>query len=144
MLSLKKEENSVWIFNKMGWRCKTFHLFTLDSFLNGVCAYVLSHFSHIWLCNSMDCSPPGSSVNEIVQARILEWIAMPSSRQSSWLRDRTQVSPIAGVFLTCWVTWKAHFEWLKMLKVKTYWRVKITALYKCNSILYWKILILKN
>ena len=32
------------------------------------------------LCHSMDCSPPGSSVREILQARILEWVAMPSSR----------------------------------------------------------------
>ena len=35
------------------------------------------------LCNPMDCSPPGSSVQEILQARILEWVAMPSSRGSS-------------------------------------------------------------
>ena len=32
------------------------------------------------LCDPMDCSPPGSSVHEILQARILEWVAMPSSR----------------------------------------------------------------
>ena len=37
----------------------------------------------------MDCSPPGSSVHEILQARILEWVAMPSSRGSSRPRDRT-------------------------------------------------------
>ena len=35
------------------------------------------------LCNPMDCSPPGSSVHGILQARILEWVAMPSSRTSS-------------------------------------------------------------
>ena len=35
------------------------------------------------LCNPMDCSPPGSSVHGILQARILEWVAMPSSRGSS-------------------------------------------------------------
>ena len=35
------------------------------------------------LCNPMDCSPPGSSVHGIPQARILEWAAMPSSRGSS-------------------------------------------------------------
>ena len=39
------------------------------------------------LCNPMDCSPPGSSVHEILQARILEWVVMPSSRGSSPLRD---------------------------------------------------------
>ena len=41
-------------------------------------------------------SPPGSSVHGILQARILEWVAMPSSRGSSWPRDRTWVSCTAG------------------------------------------------
>ena len=48
------------------------------------------------LSNPMDCSPPGSSVNGILQARILEWAAMPSSRRSSQPRDPTEVSHIAG------------------------------------------------
>ena len=43
------------------------------------------------LCKSMVCSPPGSSVHGISQARILEWVAMPSSRGSFWPRDRTHV-----------------------------------------------------
>ena len=47
------------------------------------CACVLSHFSRVWLCDSMDHSPSGSSVHGILQARILEWVAMPSSRGSS-------------------------------------------------------------
>ena len=41
------------------------------------------------LCHPMDCSPPGSSVHGILQARILEWAAMPSSRGSSQSRNRT-------------------------------------------------------
>ena len=49
------------------------------------------------LCNPnhTDCSPPGSSVNEIFQARILEWVAIPFSRGSSRPRDRTLVSCIS-------------------------------------------------
>ena len=47
-----------------------------------------------------DCSPPGSSVHGILQARILEWVAMPSSRGSSQPRNRIQVSCIAGRFFT--------------------------------------------
>jgi len=39
--------------------------------------------SCLTLCDPMDCSPPGSSVHGILQARILEWVAMPSSRGSS-------------------------------------------------------------
>ena len=50
------------------------------------------------LCDSMDCSPPGSSVPGILQAKILEWIAMPFSRGSSQPRDQTQVPCIAGRF----------------------------------------------
>ena len=45
----------------------------------------------------MDCSPPGSSVLGILQARILEWIAVPSSRGSSQPRDRTRVSYVSCV-----------------------------------------------
>ena len=46
------------------------------------------------LCNPMDHTVPGSSVLGILQARILEWVAMSSSRGSSQLRDRTQVSDV--------------------------------------------------
>ena len=47
-------------------------------------------------CNPMDCSPPGFSIHGIFQARILEWVAVSFSRRSSWPRDRTWVSHIAG------------------------------------------------
>ena len=47
------------------------------------------------LCNSMDCSPPGSSVHAILQARILEWVANSSFRGSSWPRDQTRVSYVS-------------------------------------------------
>ena len=52
------------------------------------------------LCNPTDYNPPGFSVHGIFQARILEWIAMPSSRRSSQPRDQTQVSYIAAIFFT--------------------------------------------
>ena len=52
----------------------------------------------------MDCSLPGSSVYEILHARILEWVAIPFSRRSSWSRDQTQVSCTASRFLTIWAT----------------------------------------
>ena len=48
---------------------------------------VLSHFSRVQLCSPTDCSPPGSSVHGFLQARILEWVAMPSSSGSSPPRD---------------------------------------------------------
>ena len=52
------------------------------------------------LCDPMDCSPPGSSVRGILQARILEWVAISFSRGSPQPRDRTWVSHTAGRFLT--------------------------------------------
>ena len=61
------------------------------------------------LCNPIDCSPLGSSVHGILQARILEWVAMPSSRGSSGPRDRTHVSWVsctAKWILYHWVTWE--------------------------------------
>ena len=60
------------------------------------------------LCSTLydiiDCSPPGSSVHGLLQARILEWVAIPFSRGSSWPKDQTQVSCIAGGFFTVWAT----------------------------------------
>ena len=70
-----------------------------------ICAYV--HAKSLQSCpalrNSMHCNPPGSSVHGILQAKILEWIAMPSSRGSSQPRDQTCASCscyIAGGFFT--------------------------------------------
>ena len=53
-------------------------------------------------CDPMDCSPSGSFVHGILQARILKWVAMPASRGSSWPRDRTCISCVsctAGSYL---------------------------------------------
>ena len=52
------------------------------------------------LCYPMDYSLPGSSVHGILQARILEWAAIPFSKGSSWPRDRTQVYCTASRFFT--------------------------------------------
>ena len=52
----------------------------------------------------MDCSPPGSSVHRILQARILEWVARGSSQPRDW----TRISSTAGRFFTIWITREAH------------------------------------
>ena len=54
------------------------------------------------LFDTKDCSLPGSSVYGILQARILEWVAIPFCKVSSQYRDGTQVSRIAGRFFTVW------------------------------------------
>ena len=64
------------------------------------------------LCHPIDCSLPDSSVQEILQARIVEWIPMPFFRGSSQPRDRTQVSYIAGKFFTVWATMEALPGWM--------------------------------
>ena len=59
----------------------------------------------------MDYSLPGSSAMGILQARILEWVVFPSSRESSQPRDWIQVSHVAGGFFTVWATREAHEYW---------------------------------
>ena len=54
--------------------------------------------SCLTLCDPVDCSPPSSSVYGIPQAGILEWVAMPSSRGSSWPRDRTHISTSTCIY----------------------------------------------
>ena len=77
--------------------------------------------SCLTLCDPMDCSPPGSSVHGILQARILEWVAISFSRGSSQARDRTQVSRIAGRRFNLWATREAQ----KKVKVKSLSRVQL-------------------
>ena len=60
------------------------------------------------LCDPMDCSLLHSSVHEIFQARVLEWVAISYSRGSSWPRDQTQVSCIVSRFFTIWATREAQ------------------------------------
>ena len=62
------------------------------------------------LCDLMDCSPPGSSVHGILQAGILGWVAISSSRGSSWPRDLTHISCISCIgrrILYHYTTWEA-------------------------------------
>ena len=58
--------------------------------------YMISCFSHVWLYNPMDCSPEGSSVHGILQARILEWGAMPFSIKVTYhllIQKNTRIYP---------------------------------------------------
>ena len=80
----------------------------LICFCRCVCAKLLQ--SCLTLCDPMDCSLPGSSVHGISQARILEWVAMPSSRGSSWPRDPSRISYVSCIgswFFTISAAWEA-------------------------------------
>ena len=60
-------------------------------------------------CDSMDREAWQATAHGILQTRILEWVAFPSSKGSFQPSDRTQVSHIAGGFLTGWATREAYF-----------------------------------
>ena len=73
----------------------------------------------------MDCRPPGSSVHGIFQAQILEWVAVSSSRGSSWLRDWASISCIGKWILYHWTTWEwgvevfsAKFVWIIEARIR--------------------------
>ena len=76
-----------------------------------VCVHAKSLLSRTILCNTVNCSLPDSSVHGILQARILEWVSMPSSRGSSQFRVRTHVSNISCI--SRWVLvppWKPYMQ----------------------------------
>ena len=76
------------------------------------------------LCNPLDCSPPGSSVHGIFQTKILERVAMPSSRGSSQHRDQAHiscVSCITGGFFTYRAIGEAPVTTLLLFHVLAFW-----------------------
>ena len=73
------------------------------------------------LCDPVDCSPPSSSVHGILQARVLEWVAISFSRGSSRPRDWTQVSRIAGRCFNLWATREARSRDDKFLMLLFVW-----------------------
>ena len=140
--------------------------FIIVIILKCMCALLLSR---VWLCNPMDCNPPGSFVHGSSSGKntgvgwhsllrgifpiqglnpglphcrwilydlchqgsswILEWVACPFSRRSSWPKNRTVVSCTAGKFFSSWATREALWN------VEKY---QITVLIKCRSIILQK------
>ena len=92
--------------------CSTLSIFTFSSGFHYF-YLVCMHAKSLQFCQTlqpMDCSPPGSCDHGILQARILEWLAISSSRESAQPRERT-ASPIAPAladrFFTTSATWEA-------------------------------------
>ena len=85
---LQKPRYSVW----SGYMLK---VKTVPQVCACMCAKTLQ--SRPILCNPIDCSPPGPSVHKILQARRLEWVALPSSTESSQPRDWTCISFISSI-----------------------------------------------
>ena len=87
---------------------KRFLYLSWDCLHRSSCHQQIVALSHAWpFCDPMDGSPPGSSLQGISQARILEQIAISFSRGSSWPKDRTHVSWIGRSVLYHWATQKA-------------------------------------
>ena len=110
-MSLSKWMNILWLCCRGSWQDRR-HLQTEVGTRTGKHSWehlkVLVTQSYPTLCDPMDCSPPGSSVHGLLQARILEWVAIPFSRGSFQPKDRAQVSCIAGGFFTIWVIKEAQ------------------------------------
>ena len=89
------------------YSCGKAHIYQITHNHNhGACVHAESFQPRLILGEPMDCSPPGSSVHGILQARIREWVPMPSSRGSSLPRDQECVSCVARGFFTTSSTWK--------------------------------------
>ena len=127
----------------------------------GVCVCALSLQSCLTLCNPVDCNLPGSSVHGILQARVLEWTTMPFFRGSSWPRNRTCISCIAGRFFTDWATrealtptcfptsspwsgfsckrtspgWKAHLFYYQFVRSSSFQKKSQAVLYESFSVM---------
>ena len=85
--------------------------------------------SCLTLWGPMDCSPSGSSVHGISQARILEWVAISFSRGSSQPRDWTCVSCIGRQILYLWATWETHCPLTGRLKRPMFWGLIYISIY---------------
>ena len=89
----------------------------------------------------MDCSPPGSSVHEIFQARILEWVAISLSRESS----RPRVSCTAGRFFINWAAREAIYMYMYMYKYiyicsKLVTTINLVNFHHHMYVLWWELL----
>ena len=71
------------------------------------------------LCDPMDCSLPGSSIRRILEARIVEWVAISYSMGSSQSRDRTEVSHIVGRCFTLWATRETLLTSIERIKLSS-------------------------
>ena len=87
---LSSQQDCLWVIHLLV-QLSTEHLLCARSSATPVCVRAKFAQSCPTLCDSMDCSPPDSSVHGIFQAGILEWVAIPFSRGSLWPRDRIRV-----------------------------------------------------
>ena len=105
-----------------------------------VCACV---FSHLFLWDPVNYSPPGFSVHEISQARILEWVAISYSRGSSWPRVEICVFCISFIgrrILNSWVTWEALEQFVPTIFFRL-WKKGSFVFEFSNILSFWQFLV---
>ena len=110
----------------------------LHVFFSTILAYICTQ-SCPTLCDPMDCSPPGSSVHGISQARILEWVAISFSRGSSWHRDWTRtfcISCISRWNLYNCASWEALYNTYYPLKYHTVTCLMFPTLHRFGADLF--------
>jgi len=97
-------------------------IYIYEDFLEELCIILVEwsevkSFNHVQLfVTPMDCSLPGSSLHGILQARVLEWVAISFSRGFSRPRDRTRVSRIPGRRFNLWATREALALYSRVIK----------------------------
>ena len=118
------------------YRCLLYFItWTNQSYLATGCCCLVSNCIRLFR-GPMDCSLPGSSVHWISQARILEWVAFPFFRGSSWPRDRTCISCNSRLILYHWATWEAYLiTYNEIIPLLDKLHIK-QASSLCNSSLY--------
>ena len=104
----------------------------------GMCACPVTK-SCLSLCDPMDCSPPGSSIQGTLQARTLEWVAMPSSRGSSPPMDQTRVSCIECGFFTSETSGSPHLGILRLQNPISAFCTLENHLNVNTHVLYWAL-----
>ena len=99
-----------------------------------VCVCERELLSRVWFCDPMDCGPPGSSVRGILQARILEWVAISFSRGIFPTQGLHWVSCTAGRFFTVWATREAPSAHCQPQMSNRAWIWKEAAWPQCLSV----------
>ena len=109
-LATKQQQKQICVKDFFKMKCKISSKISFNRWIFTIYFVCVQLLSCVWLCSPMDCSLPGSSVHEIFPARLLEWVAISCSRESSQTRDRTQVSRIAGRRFNLWTTSETHVK----------------------------------
>ena len=124
----------------MGWNCKFLLSISLAPKSNIVHRFLKVKFARS--CPTF-CSPMDHTVHRILQARILEWVACPISRESFQPRDQTQVSHIADGFFTSWATRLFINLFDKWIKV-TVWQYELKRWWSWWKAGVWEILVKRS